>query len=83
MSTFSQTSHAFYTDTNWKCSTQEEAGWYNDWFDDRDWPNAVTIDLETDTYRDNFARSARLIWAAGNALEVFCRGRLKYGAYTI
>ena len=62
------TSTGVVTDTSWKCSAVEEAGWYLPSFDDSDWSNAKitgTNDVSNQWQRAiaGISAQAKWIWA--------------------
>ena len=82
---FSATTHGFFTDSHWRCNTEQDDLWYTNLYDDSSWSNALPISAvssyDTDYLRDQFGLYAKLIWyfdADFNA-TLYCRARLAYG----
>ena len=81
---FSKTSSGFYSSTHWKCTHEEEPGWYTGRFDDSHWPNARVIGgfgfYTESEYLDHFPPASKFIWATSQRENVvYCRARLCYG----
>ena len=83
---FSRTSHGFYTAEHWKCTHEEEPGWYTNRFDDSPWqPSAVWPEGDFNYYGDaeyptRFQTEAKFIWSSNDTFEtIYCRARLCHG----
>ena len=77
--------HGFFTDSHWRCSTNASGIWYSALYDDSSWSNAMPIsehsDYTTDYLRDNFGLYAKLLWYFDDSYtgNIYCRARLAYG----
>ena len=81
---YRETSHGFYTDSQWKCTFEEHSTWFTSTFDDSLWPQAVTRQddpyYSDPDYSANFDSQAQTIWADGFVEEtVYCRRKLCFG----
>lgn len=73
------------SDNTWRCSSNNEAGWYDEDFDDSNWNIAYVIEDNTSgnggwNYDDDFPERAKWIWKDGNyyyeTTHSYCRGKL-------
>ena len=86
---FRKTSHGFYTHTHWKCSYEEEPGWYTTRFDDSHWEPSVVSHARfsyynEDSYFSDFGTESKFIWASNYTYSViYCRARLCHGIMII
>ena len=82
-------SHGFYSDAHWRCSTEVSDLWFASAYDDSSWSNAHVIMGHTtftvDYLAAEFGENAKPIWYFDESYEgtIYCRARLAYGGLRI
>lgn len=74
----------FPSDNTWRCSSNNDKGWYGEDFDDSNWNRAYVIeDNASDdggwSHDDDFPNRAKWIWKDNNYAEAthsYCRGKI-------
>ena len=78
------TTHGVFTDSHWKCSDEEEAGWNTERFDDRSWDAGHPVGsnywfYSFPDYGDFFLSTSKMIRLTYANSALYCRARLCYG----
>ena len=80
MGLIASTDDGVVTDDTWRCTSQEEADWFSETFDDSHWPSAHMWYDNGDGYWNQISSinsDAKWIWTENqNELSIFCRKQL-------